>query len=199
MPKPTPGKNRWELHVASWSDCHRCHLSETRSKIVLSRGKLPCDILFVGEAPGHGEDTVGRPFVGPAGHKLDDIVTEALKSVGNPPLRLLFANLLACIPIGDDGRKVESPPEECVRACAPRLDDLIDIAKPKLIVCVGKEAAEWFDGKYGAGGPTPPLGVPRLHIVHPAALLRMQYDMEIVMTRRAVAAVATAIQEMGGG
>lgn len=137
--------------------------------------------------------------MGPAGHKLDDIVAEALHFAGNPPLRLLFANLLACIPIGDDGRKVESPPEECVRACAPRLDDLIFIAKPRLIVCLGKEAAGWFDGKYGAGGPTPPVGVPRLHLVHPAALLRMQYDMEIVMTRRAVAALATAIQDTEGG
>lgn len=68
----------WLEHVEKWRDCMRCPLSEQRSNIVLARGTVPCDVLFVGEAPGASEDALGQPFVGPAGHLLDQVIERAL-------------------------------------------------------------------------------------------------------------------------
>jgi len=42
----------WSVHKSNWQNCTNCYLSETRSKVILGKGKLPCDVLFVGEAPG---------------------------------------------------------------------------------------------------------------------------------------------------
>lgn len=72
--------SKYQLFVDKWGDCNRCHLCETREKIVIARGSVPADVLFIGEAPGEGEDSTGIPFIGPAGRLLDDIITKGLPS-----------------------------------------------------------------------------------------------------------------------
>lgn len=67
----------YQQHVADWRACTGCTLSERRNRVVLFRGSVPCDVLFVGEAPGESEDVVGTPFVGPAGKFLDGMILEA--------------------------------------------------------------------------------------------------------------------------
>ena len=70
-------------HREKWKDCTRCLLHEHRRKIVLCRGKIPADVLFVGEAPGESEDVLGSPFVGPAAQLLDSLIEQAFSRVSH--------------------------------------------------------------------------------------------------------------------
>jgi DNA polymerase len=185
----------WEKHVAAWQDCKRCHLHKTRDRVVLARGDMPCDILYVGEGPGHSEDGKGLPFVGAAGKVQDGIIADALAAANVPGLTWAFVNLLGCIPLDSQGiDKVDRPPDECVRACAPRLTECFALFKPKLVVCLGNDAADWLNGKRGHGGPVAP-DVPRVKTVHPAAILRAGGGAVAYQLRRqSVATLATAIR-----
>lgn len=124
-------------HVQKWENCERCPLCKTRQRVVLARGKLPCAILFVGEAPGDAENSIGQPFVGPAGHELNRILRRALPGhiivgpgveetwVSDVPYAI--TNLVACLPVDPWGDKSE-PYDESIVACAPRLQEFIRIA-----------------------------------------------------------------------
>ncbi len=86
--------NAYTNYRAKWKDCQRCKSSNSRTEIVLARGKVPAPILFIGEAPGASEDALGKPFIGPAGKVLDDIITVALDGQYDYAL----TNLVACYP-----------------------------------------------------------------------------------------------------
>lgn len=167
MPRPKkPSVATWKSHKHTFGSCTGCTLSETRSRVVLLRGSLPCDVLFVGEAPGQAEDTLGKPFIGPAGKLLDSLVLEALEDSG-ASLRLAYTNLIGCVPIDPENRnKVVEPPREAVKACTPRLKDLVKLARPRALVMVGKASQKWcpkiidWDFEHS------------IDIVHPAAILR---------------------------
>ncbi|MEK0326406.1 MAG: uracil-DNA glycosylase family protein, partial [Nitrosopumilus sp.] len=124
----------WKEHRAKWIDCSLCSLCKRRRKVVLARGKVPCDVLFIGEAPGASEDSLGSPFVGPAGHLLDQMIEDALDmtspdqadlpAIDSGP-RIAFTNLIACIPKDEDGNKISSGddiPLESIEACSERLN-----------------------------------------------------------------------------
>lgn len=177
----------YQKHVAKWKDCTRCSLCEGRSRVVLAKGRIPCDVLFVGEAPGASEDSIGRPFVGPAGHLLDEMIAEALKVLNFPSdYRLAFTNLVACIPLGDDGDKVKDPPKEAIQACAPRLQEFIALAKPDLIVAVGKLSAKYLI----------PQGVAGEQIIHPAAILRADISQRGLLIQRTVVTLGDAFESL---
>lgn len=135
-----------QMHVEKWKDCTRCKLHETRKKIVLLRGDIPCDLLFIGEAPGKNENLLGYPFAGPAGNLLFRMIADAKEQSG-VTVRMAFTNLVACIPVDETGKKVHEPEKECVDACRDRLVEFVRIAKPKAIVLVGKEAAKYICGQ----------------------------------------------------
>ena len=124
----------WVRHKDEWNDCERCVLFFTRRRTVLFRGTLPCDVLFVGEAPGRSEDVLGIPFVGPAGQLLDRMIHNA----GLDDHRLGFTNLVACIPLDSSGDKTADPPEESLEACSPRVDEIGRMSKAQVVVLVGK-------------------------------------------------------------
>lgn len=187
MPKPpTPAPQTWKEYKAKWSNCRACRLSGCRSRIVICRGSLPADILFVGEAPGGSEDVLGRPFAGPEGNLLDRVIESvtgqlrtSMAGMYDPP-RLAFTNLVACIPKDEDGRKIVEPPKETIKACGPRLNDLVKLAKPQALVMVGKLSGKWvpqivdYDFEHSAD------------IIHPAAILRLdqsQRDLAIQKTQ----------------
>lgn len=129
----------WEQHVRDWENCQRCPLSKQRNKIVLGRGSLPADVVFIGEAPGQSEDISGLPFDGPAGHLLDRIIAEGLPS----QLSYALTNLVACFPrVAKQTDNHEPEPEE-IEECSPRLIEFIRIARPRLIVMVGELAETW--------------------------------------------------------
>lgn len=163
----------YKKHKAKWSDCTECPLSEVRKNIVLARGELPSDILFIGEAPGPAEDVLGRPFIGPAGHLLDSQIEYALKEAASRAgeeeisLRLAFTNLIACIPTVEPGKKFGEPPKTSILACQQRLREFIKIAKPKAIVRVGQHSKKWITEAF-----LKPLRTPCVDIIHPAAILR---------------------------
>jgi uracil-DNA glycosylase len=170
-------------HAAKWKNCTDCPLCKTRTKVVLARGKVPCDVLFVGEAPGASEDVIGQPFIGPAGKLLDQIIDKAM---GDSRYTYAMTNLIACIPLGDDGNKVAEPTEDSIRACYNRLIEFVDICHPQLIVLVGTLAT-----KYGPGG-----GELVISIIHPAAILRMDISQKGLAIQRCIVAINEAVAEI---
>lgn len=197
----------WQKHKAEWIDCQRCELCHGRRKVVLLRGSLPCDVLFIAEAPGHSEDDLGKPLVGPAGHKQDELNDEALGMAGFRPgeLRLAFTNLVGCIPLDEDGDKTSEPSVEAVESCALRLDQIVRMAEPRLIVCLGDLAQVWIMDDLSDGRTKGKRHLlawydgMRAGVVHPAAILRANQAHRSLMERRAVVRLANAFKLLKGG
>jgi uracil-DNA glycosylase family 4 len=184
-------KTPFQLHVEAWKDCTDCGLCEVRTHTVLAKGKIPCDILFLGEAPGKDENLMGLPFVGPAGRLLDEIIEEAVPS----HYRLAFTNLIACAPFEEEGGdKLSEPPDESVRACAPRLIEFVEMADPRLIVCVGNQPKFWIEPEYKHRIEIPE-DIPTVDIVHPAHTLRNSVAMRSIAVRRSIVTIQNAIKE----
>lgn len=216
--------SRYSLHVENWSDCRACELHLWRRNVVLARGALPCDVLFVGEAPGKSEDAVGAPFVGPAGQLLDAIVAGALGSLGLCPLcrgtleggasgvfcprgheiadaadaarvRVAFTNLIACIPLDPGGDgKPTEPPADAVKACSARLREFAALAAPRLLVQVGKRARDWLTPGFKHSIPLS-TGIARCEIQHPSYLLRLNDIQRDLGIRRARVVIRAAFRD----
>lgn len=180
----------YQQHKARWGGCRDCELFRTRKTVVLARGTVPANVLFVGEAPGASEDVLGRPFEGPAGKLLDKIIWNAIWNekphIPDHPYRFAFTNVICCLPIGE-GDKLAEPPKWAVEACAPRLREFIDLADPKLVVCVGKHATRWV--------PHDP-GRKYLDMVHPAAILRFDDGPKRMAIARCVVTLREAMEEL---
>ncbi len=109
--------------------CSRCSLHVGRTHAVPGAGPANATIMFIGEAPGFHEDQQGLPFVGAAGKLLNELLEKA----GIERNTVYISNVIKCRPPGNR----EPAPEE-VEACAPYLDQQIDIIKPKVIVTLGR-------------------------------------------------------------
>lgn len=185
MSKP---QTKYQQHVAKWSNCTACSLHQTRTKVVLVRGTLPCQILFVGEAPGKSEDILGKPFVGPAGMLLNQILSHAVGT-----LTYALTNLVSCIPYDPIRKtKTEEPSTDAIQACAERLQELVDLASPQLVVLVGALAASYLNPKY-RNRTKLPSGVPVVEIDHPAYILRLNYAQQGLAIQRAVVTLQNKI------
>ena len=115
-------------------DCTRCKLHTLgRKQIVFGVGNPNADLMFVGEAPGADEDTQGIPFIGRAGQLL----TKIIEAIGLSRDEVYIANVIKCRP--PENRNPE--PDE-VATCEPFLFQQIDAIKPKVIVALGKFAAQ---------------------------------------------------------
>lgn len=153
----------WEGFVAKWRDCTACPLHEQRDRIVLARGTVPCQVLFIGEAPGEVEDSTGLPFRGPAGALLDRIVASALP----PEVTYAMTNVVCCFPReaklwAINNQSSHEPERAEILACRPRLVEFVNLCQPRLIVCVGALATEYVDQSDT---------VPCVNVVHPAHIL----------------------------
>ncbi len=115
-------------------ECERCGLCRTRKNIVFGQGNARAELMFVGEAPGAVEDETGRPFVGPAGNLLTDIIE---KGMGLKRDEVYIANILKCRPPGN-----RDPEPEEVEQCIGFLDAQIRAVAPKIIVALGRIAAQ---------------------------------------------------------
>lgn len=128
----------WRQHKAHWESCERCELHLGCLKRVLARGSLPCEVLFIGEAPGESEDAIGKPFVGRAGRVLQMLLEDAAEKFR--PFTYAITNVVACKPFGA-GEEIVPPPPAAIEACRPRLLDFIDnIAAPDCCIALGKVA-----------------------------------------------------------
>jgi uracil-DNA glycosylase family 4 len=115
-------------------DCTRCKLHTLgRTRIVFGVGNPDADLMFVGEAPGADEDVQGIPFVGRAGQLL----TKIIEAIDLKRDDVYIANVIKCRPPGN-----RNPEPDEVETCEPFLFRQIDIIKPKVIVALGKFAAQ---------------------------------------------------------
>jgi uracil-DNA glycosylase family 4 len=202
---PNVSKSPFQLHLDRWKKgCGSCHCARATG-IVFCRGKLPCDVLFVGEAPGQSEDALSQPFIGPAGDLLDAIIAEALEEF--PGLRLAFTNLVGCLPRRDDGSKSVEPDREQIETCRPRLTEFILLSKPKLIVWVGALSDKHGAAALGkavtyAGSPGKVEGHPTIRlwasIAHPAHLLRAPEAQKSLLRQRCVSSTRRAVKALLG-
>jgi DNA polymerase len=119
--------------------CQDCDLAVHRTSVVPGEGAEDADIVFVGEAPGWHEDQQGRPFVGPAGQFLDEL----LASINLTRKEVYIANVIKCRPPAN-----RDPLPTEIRACQKWLDRQLELIRPRLIVSLGRYSlARFFPGQ----------------------------------------------------
>jgi uracil-DNA glycosylase family 4 len=123
----------WDQLRARVAVCTRCSLSATRTQTVFGVGNPQADWLIVGEAPGAEEDRKGEPFVGRAGQLLNSM----LHAIGLAREQVYIANVLKCRPPGNR----DPGPAEAAE-CLPYLERQIALLKPKIMLAVGRIAAQ---------------------------------------------------------
>lgn len=158
----------WSELESQCSNCRGCTLHETRTNVVFGGGSQTSKVLFIGEGPGEQEDLQGAPFVGRAGKLLDDM----LAIIHLDRSRVYIANIVKCRPPGNrDPLQVEQD------ACIHWLRSQAALLRPRIIVCLGRIAAQriisesfkitkehglWYERN----------GCSITALYHPAALLR---------------------------
>ena len=185
----------YKKHKRKWIDCDRCDLCQTRTKVVFGKGKLPCDILFVGEAPGRAEDVLGRAFVGPAGHELDYEIETAITKCGlqNPP-DLAFTNLVGCIPLDEINKKNNAPPKESIKTCRERLFEFIDLASPSAVIACGDLPHKELNKIRGGHDILSEVRI--FKITHPARILRADISQQGLMRQKNIIVIQDVIEEL---
>jgi len=117
------------------ASCQQCELAKYRTKVVPGEGAEDADILFIGEAPGWHEDQQGRPFVGPAGLYLDEL----LASINLKRGQVYIANVIKCRPLGN-----RDPLPAEIQNCRKWLERQIELIHPKMIVTLGRYSMAMF-------------------------------------------------------
>ena len=163
----------WDGLKAAVADCRDCRLCEQRKQAVLGVGDVDADWLFVGEGPGADEDERGEPFVGQAGQLLDAMLAAIDLQRGK---KVYIGNVVKCRPPNN-----RTPEADEAAACFPYLQRQIALIRPKLIIALGKPAAQTLLGrevKVGAsrGQLFDCSGIPLIVTYHPAYLLRNLED-----------------------
>lgn len=150
-------------------NCTDCPLHGSRTNAVPGEGPADAEILFIGEGPGFHEDRQGRPFVGPAGNFLEEL----LQSIGMSRDQVYIANMVKCRPPNN-----RDPAPSEISACSKYLDRQIELINPLLIVTLGRfSMARFLPGQSisRARGRLRPVGGRHIFpIMHPAAGLRRQ-------------------------
>jgi len=166
-------------------DCQRCALAGGRKTIVFGQGNPRAALMFVGEAPGADEDEQGLAFVGRAGQLLTDIIEKGLKMARSD---VFIANVIKCRPPGN-----RNPEPDEILSCAPFLERQIRSIQPKVLVGLGKFAAQWLcrsaipitklRGQLGQwnGITVMPTYHPAYLLRNPAAKKEVWADMKVVM------------------
>jgi uracil-DNA glycosylase family 4 len=168
------------------STCELCGLAGGRNRVVFGSGDPHADLMFIGEGPGAEEDRQGLPFVGRAG----ELLTRIIRAIDRTREEVYIANIVKCRPPGN-----RDPRPEEVRACVGYLERQIELIRPKVIVALGRVAAQTLLGNDLPLGKMRGdwwlyQGVEMRVTYHPAALLRNQNlkrptweDMQVVRDR----------------
>ena len=178
---------------AMGSGCTRCTLSDGKCDPIVYRGNPEADILLVGEAPGKVEQEKGKPFVGPAGKLLDNIML----SIGLDTNKdMCITNSVYCRPTAPylSGKQNYTPKQEQLEKCQPFVKSFAYIVRPKVIIACGRTALSQISGdpdirlgeheglwRYARWLPVkhnPPGATPMFVMTHPAAILHMGKDPE---------------------
>ena len=156
--------------------CQLCAVSGAKGKLVFGEGAPDAEIMFVGEVPGEPEERVGRPFMGPAGEKLDEMI----RAMGLTRADVYIASVIKSRLPGD-----RAPTPEDIAACGPYLLEQVLAVQPRVLVTLGGPATKWICG-VDAGisrirgtwqSWTPPAGAscPSISVMptyHPSYVLR---------------------------
>ena len=159
----------FETLKAQCLECSRCALAQTRTNVVFGTGVPTARVMFIGEGPGQHEDEEGLPFVGRSGKLLD----QYLESIDLDRNKNIFiANIVKCRP----PQNRDPLPEEW-EACMPWLREQFRLIRPRIIVCLGRIAAQRmiradFSVTKEHGTFIEKNGVLFMGTLHPAALLR---------------------------
>ena len=181
-PPPLPFDPDAEMSLdelqAAVDGCLRCKLGQGRTNLVFGVGNPAANLVIVGEAPGANEDAEGIPFVGRAGQMLTKMIENVIKV---PRQKVYICNILKCRPPGN-----RNPEPDEIDCCEPYLHKQLAIIRPRLILALGKFAAQWLlqtktpigrlRGKFGRY-----QGIPCLATYHPAYLLRNPRDKKVVL------------------
>jgi DNA polymerase len=185
---------RFNLHVKKWKDGCGSKVCDRAQHICYARGKIPADLLFIGEWPGGSEDKIGQPFVGPAGH----ILQEWIDLVVPERVRYCMTNLMGCMPReGDTMQKSHKADKKDILACQPRLMDMIQLCNPKLIICVGTIPRDYLNPK-AKHGLKLPKRIKIVDIIHPAAILRANTAAQTLLGDRAILQISNAVEDFLG-
>ena len=150
------------------ASCQACGLCRGRRTVVFGQGHPDADLMFIGEGPGAQEDRQGLPFVGPAGELLNKIIA----AIDETRDGVYIANVVKCRPPNN-----RDPLPDEVEACRAYLEAQIDLIRPKVLVALGRVAAQALLGSRDSLGRLrgrwhEVRGVPTRATYHPAALLR---------------------------
>ncbi len=156
-------------------NCRKCEIAKDRTRAVPGEGAEDADIMFIGEAPGWHEDQQGRPFVGPAGQFLDELL--ALISLKRG--QVYITNVIKTRPPVN-----RDPLPQEILNCRPWLDRQIELIRPRMIVTLGRYSmALFFPGKSISrihGTTQKRDGIIYYAMYHPAAALHQQRLREII-------------------
>lgn len=149
--------------------CQKCRLAETRRKVVFGVGNPKAQVMFIGEGPGENEDKTGEPFVGRGGQLLDKMLQVVDLSRNT---NIYIANMVKCRPPQN-----RDPQKDEVDQCIGYLRNQFHLIRPKIIVCLGRVAAQFIiSDKFRVtkehGQFIERNGVFLMGTYHPAALLR---------------------------
>ena len=164
------GASELESLAAVVAGCTRCRLAEGRKNVVFGAGNPSADLMFIGEGPGAEEDRQGLPFVGPAG----ELLTKIIQAIDLRREEVYIANVVKCRPPGN-----RDPQPDEVQACRDFLEKQIALVRPRVLVALGRTAAQTLLGNESPIGQLrgrwyEVLGIPTMVTYHPAALLRNQ-------------------------
>jgi uracil-DNA glycosylase family 4 len=196
--KEKPAEDKRPAGATGWIElkqavpaCTACGLHKSRTRTVLGVGDEQADWMLIGEAPGAEEDRLGEPFVGQAGKLLDNMLAAIDLERGK---NVYIANVLKCRPPGN-----RNPEPEEVEKCSPHLRAQIELIAPKLILAMGRFAAQTLlntDASIASlrGRLHEHAGVPLIVTYHPAYLLRNLPDKakaweDLVFARRTMASL----------
>lgn len=162
-------KLTWEELQAQCLQCEKCELCRTRTNVVFGVGATDAEVMFIGEGPGENEDLQGEPFVGRGGQLLD----KYLDAIGlDRNKNIYIGNMVKCRP-----PKNRDPKPEEQEACIGWLRSQVRLLRPKIIVCLGRIAAQRlidpdFKVTKQHGQFFDKNGTLMMGTFHPAALLR---------------------------
>jgi uracil-DNA glycosylase family 4 len=179
-----------------WAECSRCPLAKPtgrhRHNIVFGEGNPDAKVLIVGEAPGEQEDITGHPFAGRSGEVLDMFLDSCCSNRDE----VFIVNIVACRPTEHDDPKANRRPTKTeMKACRPRLDRIIEVVDPYVVVMLGTVAMKALTSEktnitsVARKNPGPALDVvtqgtmveltrPGFATFHPSYLLRIGMPLE---------------------
>lgn len=191
-------------HIASWKNCTACGLHQTTKSHVFFRGKVPCDVLFIGDQPSDDDQQVGLPFKDRLGSILDEIIEASVGAFDVATFRNLpqKAQIAACFGPKSQTFRLrvaitmavcchgEKPKREELAACSPRLAEFIRICQPKLLVYLG-QSADMAGIHLLKHLSNPPRSIT---ILHPVRMMKgEELDLE---KKRASIAITTALENI---